>query len=155
MKKIDYKSLIFNLFIPVGLSLIITMLLNDIDGYYDSLIKPIQVPMMVFPIVWFTLYIMMGTANFLVERADVALSKKASSFYFLQLLINLLWPVFFFGFKLQLFSVIWLLGLLVLIIYTMSLFYKINKISFYLMIPYLLWSIFAAILNITIYIANT
>ena len=155
MKKIDYKSLIFNIFMPIGLSMIISLLLGDYSDKYDSLIKLFEVPSIVFPIVWFILYILMGISSYIIYEINTKESQNAYYYYWISLFINLLWPVFFFGFDLYLFSALWLILLVVIVIVVMIKFYQLNKVSFYLLIPYLLWLGFALVLNISIYILNS
>lgn len=155
LKKINLKSLIFNLFMPVALSFIVTMLIGDFSDYYDSLDKLINVPSIAFPIVWVILYLLMGLASYFIFELDSTESKNAYYLYWISLLINILWPVFFFGFKMLLFSALWLVLLIVVVILVMKKYFKLKKISFYLLIPYLLWILFALFLNVSIYVLNS
>ena len=79
---------------------------------------------------------------------------KAIKIYAAQLIVNSIWTLIFFGFKLYLFAFIWLLLLLVLIIIMIYIFYKIKKVTLYLLLPYLIWVIFAGYLNFGIYLLN-
>ena len=155
LKKIDWKSLLFNLFMPIALSFIVTMLIGDYSDFYNSLNKPINVPGSLFGIVWSVLYLLMGLSSYIVFEKNTTESKNAYYLYWISLFVNILWPVFFFGFKLILFSSIWLLLLIVLVIFVMKKYKRINNLSFYLLIPYLVWNLFALYLNVSIYILNS
>ena len=80
--------------------------------------------------------------------------KKAYIIYLIQLIVNCLWPLFFFRLNYYLFSFIWILLLIGLVIAMIDNFKQINKLSAYLQIPYLLWLIFASVLNLSIYLLN-
>lgn len=74
--------------------------------------------------------------------------------YYIQLVVNSLWSIFFFLAKWRLFSFIWIIILAILIIVMILKFYNKNKLAALLQIPYLLWVLFASYLNIAIYILN-
>ena len=119
---------------------------------YNSLIKPFQIPNIIFPIVWTILFILMSISFYLItQKVD---DKKYLYIYLAQLIVNSLWTLIFFGLGKYLFAFIWLIVLIILIIIMMIKYYPINKISFILLIPYLVWVIFAGYLNYMIYILN-
>jgi len=72
----------------------------------------------------------------------------------LQLLVNALWPIFFFVLKWRLFAFLWILLLLALVVVMIIRFYRKNKIAGLLQIPYLLWTTFATYLNLGVYLLN-
>lgn len=150
MKKTVKK--IFYLFFPLVIgSLIGFIISNKID--YSSLIKPpFSPPKIVFPIAWSIIYFLMGLSYFILKNNDN--SKKTNLIYYIQLFVNALWSIIFFYFKLRFPSCIWIILLDILVIIMINNFYKINKISAYLNIPYLLWILFATYLTIGIYILN-
>lgn len=154
MKKINFKSLLFHLLVPIMLSFIISMLIGDYSEYYNSLVKPINVKGIVFPIVWSILYLLMGISAYIVDNSENQNSDKAMRYYYIQLVLNLLWTPIFFYFKLRGGSVILTVMLLVAVLVTAFSFYKINKVSGLLFIPYLLWTIFALYLTTGIYFLN-
>ena len=80
--------------------------------------------------------------------------KDVDLIYYLQLAVNLIWPIAFFLLKFRIFAVIWIIILLILIIFMIISFYKKEKISGILQIPYLIWTLFATYLNIAIHILN-
>ena len=136
------------------LIVILTFLIGTIPSWFISmdisnLIKPFELPKIIFPIVWTILYLMMAISYYLV-------SEKSNTFgiYFAQLVFNSLWTVFFFGLKLRLFAFIWLIALFALVILMLVKYYKINKTAGYLLIPYSLWLVFAGYLNLSIYLLN-
>ena len=71
-----------------------------------------------------------------------------------QLAANFLWCVFFFGMGAYLFSFLWLLMLIVLVILTSVTYYRIDKPAGIMLVPYIVWLSFAAYLNLAIYIVN-
>ena len=126
------------------------------SGYmdYNDLIKPtLSPPGIVFPIAWTIIYLLIGISyTMLKEKGEVA--KETKQLYYSQLVFNYLWTFIFFVFKLRLLSVLWIIILDVLVIVVTYQFYKQNKLSGILLIPYVLWLIFATYLNISIYFLN-
>ena len=127
----------------------------NIDGWYEMLIKPaLNPPNWIFGPVWTTLYTLMGIASYLVWRAKKGNWKSALVIFFIHLVVNTAWSLIFFGAQnigLAL-GVIILLDLLVLEI--IRRFYSISKIAGIILIPYLLWVLFATYLNGSIYFLN-
>ena len=126
------------------------------SGYmdYNDLIKPtLSPPGIVFPIAWTIIYLLIGISyTMLKEKGEVA--KETKQLYYIQLIFNYLWTFIFFVFKLRLLSVLWIIILDVLVIIMTYQFYKQNKLSGILLIPYVLWLLFATYLNISIYFLN-
>ena len=121
---------------------------------YKDLVKPtLSPPGIVFPIAWTIIYLLIGISyTMLKEKGEVA--KETKQLYYSQLVFNYLWTFIFFVFKLRLLSVLWIIILDVLVIVVTYQFYKQNKLSGILLIPYVLWLIFATYLNISIYFLN-
>ena len=117
---------------------------------------PLSPPGWLFPIVWTILYTLMGISSYLVLTSGGTEKeiRKALTVYAYQLVVNFLWPTFFFNFGWYLFAFVWLVLLWVLILIMIIQFYQLSKPAAYLMIPYLLWVTFAAYLNLAIYILN-
>jgi len=142
----------FYLLLPIiGGSLVGLLINNSID--YNSLVKPpFSPPSITFPIAWTIIYILLGIAFFLYKKEGS--NEKTDVIYYTQLIFNFLWSIIFFLLKWRLLSVIWIIILDILVILLMIHFYKVKKASFYLLIPYIVWLIFATYLNIGIYILN-
>lgn len=126
------------------------------SGYmdYNDLIKPtLSPPGIVFPIAWTIIYLLIGISYTLLKEKGEVL-KETKQLYYTQLIFNYLWTVIFFVFKLRLLSVLWIIILDALVIVMTYQFYKQNKVSGFLLIPYVLWLLFATYLNISIYFLN-
>lgn len=126
------------------------------SGYmdYNDLIKPtLSPPGIVFPIAWTIIYLLIGISYTLLKEKGEVL-KETKQLYYTQLIFNYLWTFIFFVFRLRLLSVLWIIILDVLVIIMTYQFYKQNKLSGILLIPYILWLIFATYLNISIYFLN-
>ena len=121
---------------------------------YGTLQKPFLAPPgIVFPIVWTILYILMGI-SYGILKSNNKNNLEIDFIYYFQLAVNALWSIFFFVFKWRLFSFIWIIILIILVIHMIKLFYEKNKIAGLLQIPYVLWIIFASYLNLAFYILN-
>lgn len=136
--KNNYKELIIYITVPLILGGIVGLITMKSSANYDGI-----VPGWVFPVVWSILYVLMGISSYLV-RNDFTLIK----IYVVNLIVNLLWPIIFFSFKLKVLGFFWILLLILIVGYMIYRFYEKNKVSAYLLIPYLLWLIFASILNL-------
>ena len=121
---------------------------------YNDLIKPmLSPPGIVFPIAWTIIYLLIGISyTLLKEKGKIA--KETQQLYYTQLIFKYLWTFIFFVFRLRLLSVLWIIILDVLVIVMTYQFYKQNKLSGILLIPYVLWLLFATYLNISIYFLN-
>ena len=146
-----------NKYLSLGLILLVTFAASGIGGFvtssfkepwYSEIILPtFNPPSWVFGPVWTTLYIFMSVAIW--GAWNKSSDKKVLLVYFVHLYFNAMWSVIFFGFHQIDLGII-----LIFIIWLMKIYYKINKISFLLMIPYLLWSSYALVLNTTIFYLN-
>ena len=153
MRKINYKSLILNIILPLAIGIIGSLLGSP--NNFDIINKPsFSPPAIVFPIVWTILYTLMGISAYIIINSDDPDKKSAYLVYLIQLIVNGLWSLFFFRFGWYLFSFFWIILLIALVIIMIDKFRKINKTAGYLQIPYLIWLIFASILNLAIYLLN-
>ena len=129
-----------------------------IATWYASLIKPdFTPPNAVFMPVWLTLYTLMGVAIYLVWRKGLEAEgvKSAFIFFWVQLGINAIWSIVFFGQESILGGVIIILSLWVLLLITIIKFFKISKLAGGLLIPYIAWISIASALNTSILVLNT
>jgi len=151
-----------NKYLSLGLILLVTFVASGIGGFvtssfkepwYSEIILPtFNPPSWVFSPVWTVLYIFMSVAAWIAWNKTS--DKKILQIYFVHLFFNATWSIIFFGFH-QIFIALIDLGIiLIFIIWLMKIYYKVNKISFLLMTPYLLWSSYALILNTTIFYLN-
>ena len=117
---------------------------------------PLSPPGWVFPIVWTILYVLMGEAAYrvLTSGADKGQIKKALIAYGVQLFLNFLWPLVFFGGQMYLTAFILLIALWIAILITARWFSQINETAGDLMLPYLLWVTFAGYLNLGVFLLN-
>lgn len=147
--KIYAKSIL----IPVIIGGIVGLIISkSID--YNSLQKPfLAPPSILFPIMWTILYILMGISYGILKSKGL-IDSKTKIIYYLQLFVNAMWSIIFFTFKWRLFAFIWIVLLDILVIIMIIDFYKKNKLSGLLQIPYLLWILFASYLNLSIYLLN-
>ena len=158
MNKLNFKNLkpyLIGLASAYGtgaLSALVTM--SNMDAYEQLKKPPLSPPSWVFGVVWFILFTLMGISAGKVIDSPSHHKKSALTVYAIQLFVNFLWTVFFFSLRSYLFSFIWLLVLILWIIYMISEFSKIDKKAAWLQIPYLLWSLFAAYLNLLIFLLN-
>lgn len=142
-----------NILIPVILGGIVGLILSQFMDYNILNKPPLSPPGFLFGIAWTILYILMGVSYSILD-INALIDNEIKKIYYLQLAVNLLWPIIFFVLKLRLISCIWIILLIILIVFMIIKFYRKNKLSAYLQIPYLLWTIYATYLNIGIYLLN-
>jgi len=151
-----------NKYLTLFLFLAITFLASAIGGYvtssfkepwYSGLLLPsLSPPAWVFGPVWTTLYIFMSIAIWRIWIINNEF--KILLIYFAHLFFNSIWSVVFFGFHNILLALLNLIIILIFIVILMIIYISRDKIAFYLMIPYLIWSSFALYLNFSILILN-
>lgn len=130
---------------------------SNIPSWYATLLKPeLAPPNWVFGPVWTTLYLLMGIAAFLVWRRGVSRPAvhRALVVFYLQLAINVLWSVLFFGFQSPLLGLFDIAALWLAIALSIKLFYKVSPRAAYILLPYLAWVSFASYLNFMIWSLN-
>jgi len=128
-----------------------------IPTWYAALQKPVFTPPnWLFAPAWITLYLLMSIAAFLVWRVglDNRPVRIALIIFFIQLALNSLWSVVFFGMQSPLYGIIVIIVLWLAILLTILRFARIASIAAWLMVPYILWVSFASALNIAIWVLN-
>lgn len=128
-----------------------------IPGWYANLVKPFFTPPnWIFAPAWTILYILMGISLYLILRDGKKAKnyKLALGLFGSQLILNALWSIIFFGFNFLIVSSVEILTLWIFILLTILEFRKISKTAAYLLIPYICWVSFAAVLNISILVLN-
>lgn len=124
--------------------------------WYDGLRKPpFNPPGWAFGVVWPILYVAMAVAAWLVWRArGLTGARVALTLYAVQLALNVLWSLFFFGMRNPGLALLDILALLVAIVATMRAFAPISRAAAWLLAPYLAWVAFATVLNAWIWWYN-
>lgn len=128
-----------------------------IDNWYASLQKPFfNPPNWVFGPVWTTLYLLMGVSFYFawINRSNLKEKTVGIKYFFIQLGLNTLWSVVFFGLKSPFLALLIIIALWVLIFLTLKNFLKISRLAGLLLIPYLAWVGFAGVLNLAITLLN-
>lgn len=131
---------------------------SSLESWYFLLEKPsFNPPSWVFFPVWTLLYTLMGVSLYLVwEHGLQQKEVKTGVFlFFSQLGLNTLWSLLFFGLKSPSYAFLEIIILWVAILLTIIQFWKISKSASLLLIPYILWVSFAALLNYQIWALNT
>jgi benzodiazapine receptor len=129
----------------------------SIPVWYATLQKPyFTPPNWIFAPVWILLFTLMGISLYLIliENLKDKTVKIGVAIFSFQLILNISWSFLFFSLQNILYALIEIIILWFVILFTIYQFFKINKKSSYLLIPYLLWVTFAAVLNFTIWRLN-
>lgn len=153
------KKFIITLIISIAVCLLIGFLggisvKSDNFIWYDSLNKsPLSPPNLLFPIAWGILYIMLAVSiSIIINKSP--LDKKAVIIFVIQLILNSFWTYIFFGLKQPVFGLIEIIILDIMIIITIFKFKSISKTASILLIPYLIWCLFASYLTLHIVMFN-
>ncbi len=144
-----------------AVSIIIPLALGGITGLitsgamdYEMLDQPpLSPPSFLFPVVWTILYALMGI-SFAIIKDKGAADTSVTWVYYVQLFVNLLWPVIFFNLKWRLLAFVWIVILDVLVAVMTVRFYKKDRTAGLLQLPYLAWVLFASYLNLGVYLLN-
>lgn len=143
----DFLKLILSIGLCLGAGIIGSFFtFSAIPTWYVTLDKPsFSPPNWIFGPVWTLLYILMGISLYRVWT-----NKKVPTVFWVQLILNTLWSIIFFGMRNPTLALVDIAALWIAIVLTIKAFYEINKLAAYLLIPYLLWVSFAIILNLSI-----
>lgn len=128
----------------------------NIPSWYATLAKPVfNPPNWIFAPVWISLYVLMAISFYLIWiRNDIPNFGFLMSLFVLQLVLNAFWTIIFFGLKSPFFAFIEIVVLWILILLCIISFHKISKTASVLLVPYLLWVTFAAVLNFELWRLN-
>lgn len=128
---------------------------SSVNTWYPGLVKPtFNPPAWVFGPVWSALYLSMVIAAWAVWTSKNTGIKMAMRVFFLQLFLNFLWSVLFFGLRNPGLAFAEIVVLWLMILATVLSFLKIRPIAGWTLVPYLLWVSFAAVLNFAIWRLN-
>lgn len=145
---------IFYIFLPLILGGLVSLLITKNIDYNELIKPPLAPPSIVFPIAWTIIYFFMGLSYFALNTRYKEDISYESIIYYLQLFINILWSIIFFLLKWRFFACIWIILLDIVVAYMIYLFFRKDKISAYLNIPYFIWILFATYLTIGIFFLN-
>ena len=148
-----FKIYLKSILVPVAVGVIIGLITSSAVQYNELVQPSFAPPAILFPIVWTVLYVLMGV-SYGILKSNGEVDSEINLIYYLQLAVNALWSIIFFTLERRLFAFFWILLLIVLVIIMISKFYDNNKVSGLLQIPYLLWIVFASILNFSVYWLN-
>ena len=125
---------------------------SGMGSWYAALEKPsFNPPSWVFGPVWTTLYVMMAVAAWLVwKRAGAGAAGMALGAWLVQLALNLTWSGIFFGLRAPGWAFAEIIVLWIAILLTTALFFRHSRVAGWLLVPYMAWVTFAAVLNFAI-----
>ena len=151
-------KLIISLIIPLSVGGIAGFFTSSaIKGWYAQIVKPVfNPPNWIFGPMWTLLYILMGIACYLIwiTDADAKTKNNALKIYAIQLFFNFLWSFLFFYFHNPGLALVDIILMVISISFTIIYFNKISKLGAWLLVPYLLWVMFATALNFEIWRLN-
>src|SRR3989338_4484649 len=162
----DFWKLVFSVGVSLSAGVIGSFFTTPAvqSSWYLELVKPsLNPPSWVFGTVWTTLYVLIGISLFLVWKQHSDILQNVGMFriwkvgivaFFVQLVLNTLWSIIFFGLHSPGGALVEIVFLLLAILATIFAFYKISKPAACLLLPYILWVSFASYLNYTIWVLN-
>lgn len=137
--------------VTLGGGALIGFLIRNDMAFYETLKRPgFAPPAWVFPVAWCALYLAMALSAWLVWRAEAPERRGLMTLYGVQLAVNLAWPVIFFVLQTLGLAFWWLIVLWALVIWLTARFFRWSKAAGWLLIPYLGWTTYAAVLNFMI-----
>ena len=152
--KIKWKTLVISILIPLSVGTAAGLLsMGGMEQFAVLNKPPLAPPAWLFPVAWTILYTLMGISSYLIYNVGND-DNRALSIYGYQLIVNFLWPIFFFNFQWYGFSYLWLILLWILVAIMIWEFGKISQRAALLNVPYLLWLSFAGYLNLAIWLSN-
>jgi len=157
MKRRAWKTYLFWILFAEAAGALSGWLTRDgIMIFNETVVQPpLAPPALLFPIVWSILYALMGIGSARIAMTPPSPDKtRARKLFLLQLLVNFLWSPIFFNLEAYGIALVWLLLLWILVLFMILSYKKIDPVSAYLQIPYLIWVTFAAYLNWGVWVLN-
>ena len=157
MNKNTWKPYLFGILFTEAVGGLAGLLTREATEIYNStIVKPaLSPPAIVFPIVWAILYALMGIGAARVWMAPLSPARTRSlRLFLLQLAFNFFWSILFFNFQAFGLAFFWLAVLWILILRMILSFYEVDRPAAWLQLPYLLWVLFAAYLNLGVWKLN-
>jgi len=153
-----YLKLVISIVIPLFAGFIGSQFTTPkIPTWYAGLVKPsFNPPSWLFGPVWTLLFILMGVALYIIwQNTKRKKSRDVAIIAFgVQLVLNILWSILFFGMHSPGYAFIEIFVLWIAILVNIILFFRLNKTAGLLLLPYILWVSFASVLNGAIYFLN-
>ena len=150
--KTNWKTRLILWAIPLAVGGLASLLSGGMGSYKVMNQPPLSPPGWVFPVVWSILYLLMGEASYRIYTAGE--DRSALKTYGVQLALNFIWPLVFFGAQMYLLAFFILIALWIAIFITLRQFSAIDETAGNLLIPYLLWVTFAGYLNFGVFLLN-
>ena len=154
----NWMKLVISILLPLLVAFGGSLFTETGEGsWYRSIEKPSwNPPGWVFAPVWTTLYVMMGVGFYLVWKSTLQGNRKQSAMvlWTMQLMVNFFWSFIFFSQQQIGWAMVEIICLWILILPTIFAFAKVNKLAAWLLVPYISWVSFAALLNYTIWVLN-
>lgn len=152
---VKLKKLLFYVGATFVFGIIGAVLGGGTSQIYKTLNKPpLSPPGIVFPIVWSILYLLMGFAAYFISNERKEETSNLLKIYWIQLIFNALWPLVFWKLEAFWLAAIIIVVMLLLVSWLTLSAYKINNMSALLLVPYIIWLLFALYLNIGIAVLN-
>lgn len=153
-----YRTFIISIPVSLAIGGFSAFLTRDNMQLFGEISKPLlSPPAFLFPVVWTILYILMGFSSAVVFDHRKFKKREAETgliLYAVNLFLNFFWSIIFFNFRAYTFAFVWILILWSVILAMIAQFYKVNRLSAYLQIPYFIWVTFAGYLILGISILN-
>lgn len=153
-----YRTFIISISVSLAIGGFSAFLTRDNMQLFGEINKPLlSLPAFLFPVVWTILYILMGFSSAVVFDHRKFKKREAETgliLYAVNLFLNFFWSIIFFNFRAYTFAFVWILILWSVILAMIAQFYKVNRLSAYLQIPYFIWVTFAGYLILGISILN-
>lgn len=145
---------LFQLALSLGGGILVGLLTSGREVYETLTKPPLSPPAILFPIVWSILYTLMAVSAALILSSQKGRDSGVIKLYYIQLAVNFVWPFLFFNLGFLTLSFVWILLLIALVALMIYKFYGINKTAALLQLPYLIWLLFAAYLNLGFVVLN-
>lgn len=154
VKRLNWRRLLFSILLCESAGIVGSVFtVSSIPTWYATLEKPsFSPPNWVFGPVWIALYTLMGVALYLVWMKELKKKeyRRTIAIFAIQLTLNALWPIVFFGGHSILGGFVVITALWISIALTIVHFWKISRTAGLLLLPYLAWVSFAMILNVAL-----
>lgn len=155
------KQTKFSLFIFIILCVFVELFASywtgqTVSTWYPTLNKPVwNPPAWVFAPVWTILYVMLAISGWLMYEAAPSRQRTvALAFYGVQLILNFIWSFFFFSLQSPFLGLIDILLLLLFVVLTIISAWTVRPLAALLLLPYVLWVLYATTLNLGIWLLN-